>query len=79
MKYAVISSLDIAKCPTHNLSASHWIDGHHIDECHTEPREKVKQYAEAQALQVAQQLEQLRKNKARNIERYTKWIRRQKP
>ena len=33
MRHAIVTMADIAKCPTHNLSPSHWIGGHHTEEC----------------------------------------------
>lgn len=74
-KFAVISSLDIAKCPTHCLNAQHWIGGHHIEECHADLHAKVKQYTEAQTLQVKKQTERLQYRKAQNIARYAQRLR----
>jgi hypothetical protein len=42
----IVTMQDIARCPLHILSAEHWFPQHHVEECHPELRQKVKEYDE---------------------------------
>ncbi len=48
MESKTISSADIAKCPTRNLSPSHWMPEHKTEECDPGKLAKLRQFERKQ-------------------------------
>ena len=59
----IISFSDILSCPFHILAPSHWIGGHHVEECDPELRATLKAYDE--------RLAERKRELAQRLERYT--------